>query len=262
MTGFKAIAAEMRGNDTMTAQIPESWRQGRTAYGGLTTGLALSAVMTAFPGLPPLRSVQMTFVGPVTVDPVFTPVILRRGRNVTSVRVDASIDAQIVATAVFIFGGARESTVSAECPAPDAPPPEACEPFTPPEIENLVPSFFLRFDTRLVAGARPTSGAKEGYIRVWSRHKDEASRDGAASFLTIGDVLPPAAMPTFKTFGPVRSVNWQVNVLRPITTENGWWHVETRQTAAQDGYSSQVMRYWNTNGNLVAEGMQSVAIFV
>ena len=40
------------------------------------------------------------------------------------------------------------------------------------------------------------------------------------------------------------------------------WHIETKQTAAKDGYSSQIMRYWNQNGLLVAEGMQFVAIFV
>jgi len=41
------------------------------------------------------------------------------------------------------------------------------------------------------------SGAEEGYIRTWSRHMDEASRDGIDSLVTIGDVLPPAALPMF-----------------------------------------------------------------
>jgi acyl-CoA thioesterase len=45
-------------------------------------------------------------------------------------------------------------------------------------------------------------------------------------------------------------------------TEDGWWHVETDLTAAQGGYASQVMRIWNTEGELVVEGVQSVAIFV
>ena len=134
--------------------------------------------------------------------------------------------------------------------------------FTPPGLEAAVPSFFLNFDTRLVEGQRPVSGADEGYIRVWSRHKDSASRTGAAAFLTLGDVLPPAAMPTFSKFGPVSSVNWQMNILQDAVTKDGWWHVETRQTAARGGYSSQIMRFWNTSGDLVAEGIQNVAIFV
>jgi hypothetical protein len=37
--------------------------------------------------------------------------------------------------------------------------------------------------------------------------------------------------------------------------------LDTVLTAAQDGFSSQVMRVWNTDGDLVAEGMQSAVIF-
>ena len=37
--------------------------------------------------------------------------------------------------------------------------------------------------------------------------------------------------------------------------------METQLTAGNGGYSSQVMRVWNTDGNMVADGMQSVIIF-
>jgi len=107
------------------------------------------------------------------------------------------------------------------------------------------------------------SGASEGYIRTWSRHADPASRIGMASLLTLGDVLPPAAAPLFKQFGAISSVNWIFTVLTDSPeTKEGWWHVETKLTAAAGGYSSQVMRIWNTEGQLVAEGMQCVAIFM
>jgi len=89
------------------------------------------------------------------------------------------------------------------------------------------------------------------------------SREGIESLLCIGDVLPPAAIPMFNKMGPISSINWMFNILTDTpVTEDGWWQVETRLTAARDGYSSQVTRFWNTNGNLVAEGMQAVAIFV
>ena len=263
MAGLNELTAQIKyAKGRYHAPITDDWRQGRTVYGGLTSGLALAATQMAFPDLPPLRSAQINFIGPVTSDPVITPVLLRQGRNVTSVRTDMHCDDKIVATIVFIFGGSRESHVSATLPAPDTPAPDDCELFTPPQFEKYVPKFFLRFDTRLIAGGRPASGMEDGYIRAWARHKDPASRDGAASFLTLADVLPPAAAPTFKTFGPLSSVNWQMNFVSDITTTDGWWHVETQQTAARDGYSSQVMRFWNAGGELVAEGMQSVAIFV
>jgi len=87
MIGFNEIAAAMVPDAKgFRAEIPESWRQGRTAYGGLTAGLSLIAAQKQFPDLPPFRSVTVNFIGPVSGDPVFTSRLLRQGRNVTSVR--------------------------------------------------------------------------------------------------------------------------------------------------------------------------------
>ena len=264
MTGFQNIAArltEVEGG--YRTEIPDTWRQGRTAYGGLTAGLSLAAAQKQFSNLQPLRSLAINFIGPVTENPIFKSRLLRQGRNVTSIETQALIGDDVVATTTFIFGAARESDLAVQFPAPAAAAPDDCEPFTPEFAKPFVPVFFHNFDTRLIAGSRPMSGADEGYIRTWSRHHDAASREGVASFVTLGDVLPPAALPMFKKMGPVSSVNWMLNILvdNP-TTNDGWWHIETKLTAASGGYASQVMRYWNSDGVLVAEGMQAVAIFV
>jgi len=264
IVGFQGLADNMKPReDGFAGHIPDAWRQGRTAYGGITAGLSYTAAQKSFEDLPPLRSASINFIGPVTADPLFTSRLLRQGRNVTSAEVIATADNNIVATTTFIFGAPRSSELAVSFPAPDAPKPEACDSFTPEAIQNLVPGFFNQFDTRLIAGGRPMSGSKEGYIRVWSRHQDENSREGMACLLTLADVLPPAAMPLFTKMGPVSSVNFLLNFLvDDPSTEDGWWHVETRLTAARGGYSSQVMRFWNTEGVLVAEGMQCVAIFL
>lgn len=263
MVGFDEIAKSIEGEgDSYRGTIPEGWRQGRTAYGGLTAGLSLVAAQRQFPDLPPFRSATINFIGPVTGDPVFTSHILRQGRNVTSVETKATVDGNIVSSCTFIFAAERSSALTVDYPAPEAPLPADCEPFTPPAVKDFVPAFFNRFDTRLIAGARPMTGADEGYIRTWSRHDDADSREGIASLLTLGDVLPPSASPLFKQLGPVSSVNWIFTVLADEPkTEEGWWHVEARLTAAIGGYSTQVMRIWNTDGQLIAEGMQCVAIF-
>jgi len=191
---------------------------------------------------------------------------LRQGRNVTSAQVTGTIKtdgkAQTIASSNFVFGALRKSELSVDFPAPNAPPPADCEAYTPEFARPMVPQFFHNFDTRLIAGGRPLSGKDEGYIRTWSRHHDAASRDGMGSLLCISDVLPPAAIPMFKKMGPISSVNFTLNILVDTPeTEDGWWQVETRQSAATGGYSSQIMRIWNTDGVLVAEGMQCVAVF-
>ncbi len=263
-TGFQALSDALRKADSTSygVSIPDGWRQGRTAYGGLTAGLGLAATQKAFPDLPPVRSASINFIGPVGPDPVFTPTLLRQGRNVISVQVDTHSDGNIVATNTLIFGTSRESHLDVSLSAPKTISLEAAEPFSPPKGQGMSPVFFYNFDTRLIEGERPMSGAEDGYIRVWSRHVDENSRNGTASFLTLGDVLPPAALPLFRQMGPISSINWMLNIINDPVTEDGWWHVETKLTAAKDGYSSQVMRFWNNDGLLVAEGMQAVAIFV
>lgn len=264
LTGYGALRAQMSetNSGTFTSHIPDNWRQGRTAYGGLTTGLALSAAEKTFTDLPPLRSVQVTFVGPVVSDPVFTTRLLRQGRNVTTVLVQVHCDEANVAVATFMFGASRASQLNTTLPATHSPAPEECNLFIPEGFQKMAPGFTQNFETRLIAGQRPLTGAKDGYIRVWSRHRDKLSRDSIGSFLTLGDVLPPAAAPTMKSMSAISSMNWQMNILEPeLGTEDGWWQIETKQTAAKDGYSSQVMRFWNRSGILIAEGMQSVAVF-
>lgn len=260
--GWAGIRASLQEKgDGFLVDIPANWKQGRTTYGGLTAALMLAASHKTFNDLPPLRSALINFVGPVADSPLLTANLERRGRNVTSVSAAAHIGEKTVGRADFLFGAARKSQINVDFPAPAAMPPAEADPFTPKSNHEMVPQFFHNFDTRLIAGSRPMVG-EAGYIRTWSRHKDPASRGGIESLLCIGDVLPPAAMPLMRKFAPVSSMSWMFNLLTDTPqTEDGWWQVESRLTAARGGYSSQIMRIWNTAGVLVVEGMQSIAIF-
>lgn len=243
--------------------ITDNWKQGRTIYGGLTAGLCYEAAIRSHNDLPPLRSLQISFIGPVTDNPVITTRLLRQGRNVTAIQTDMHIGDQIVASATLLFGQSRESVLTVGRPAPQASLPEQTDPFFPDAATPFLPPFTQNFDVRLIEGSRPMMGAERGYMRTWARHKNKASQDGLSSFITIGDVMPPAALPMFKTMGPVSSMNWQVNFLKDICqTDEGWWHIELDLTASENGYSSQIMRYWNTAGELFAEATQSVTIFI
>ena len=263
-TGFSDIASAMHPDgEGYAAQIPSHWRQGRTAYGGITAGLAYESARAKFGPLAPLRSMLVNFIGPVGEDAQFVPTLLRQGKNVTSINVDVISSCVIGARVTLVFGHNRDSLLSvAPLLKTGLPEAEDCENFTPPQIADFVPQFFHNFDTRLISGARPMSGAKEGYIHVWSRHKDERSRATLGGLITLGDVLPPAAMPMFTTMGAVSSVSWMLNFLTddPFTHDE-WWRLDSRLVQAQNGYSSQTMNIWNAGGALVAQGQQSVALF-
>jgi len=264
MLAYKPLLDDFRRSDAgWTLDITNNWKQGRTLYGGLTAGLCYEAAIRDHDDLPPLRSMQISFIGPVTDTPVLTTRLLRQGRNVTAVQVDMHIGEQIVATATLLFGQSRESMLTVGCPAPDAGLPDNTESFFPEAAMQFLPPFTKNFDVRLIEGSRPMMGAERGYMRTWARHKDAASRDGLSSFITIGDVMPPAALPMFTQMGPVSSMNWQINILKDTCeTDDGWWHVELDLTASEGGYSSQIMRYWNTKSELFAEATQSVTIFI
>ncbi|MGD9799873.1 MAG: acyl-CoA thioesterase domain-containing protein, partial [Parvularculaceae bacterium] len=53
---------------TCRGRVADNWLQGRTVYGGMTAALCLEAAQRAVPGLPPLRSAQVSFIGPAEGD--------------------------------------------------------------------------------------------------------------------------------------------------------------------------------------------------
>lgn len=268
-TEFHDLLAAFRSSGPVA--FPETWMQGRTAYGGLTAALCVEAARAEVDDLPALRSLQVNFTGPVTDTPSFAARLLRRGRNVSAMGVEARAGEQSVASAQLVFAAARESQLRADAVAPDCPGWADSEPFVPSGItssmlKRFVPTFFGNFEVRLAGGSRPASGAQTGRVLAWVRHADPASRTGEArdreaAFVCLGDVLPPAAFSMLSAPAPMSSVNWQLNILRTLDTEEGWFLIETRQTAARDGYSSQHMRYWDSERALVGEGMQLVAVF-
>ena len=57
-------------------------------------------------------------------------------------------------------------------------------------------------------------------------------------------------------------MTWLLNVLGPRPrTDDGWWLLRANADYASAGSSSQLMGIWNSDGEAVAEQMQSVAIF-
>lgn len=246
----------------LTAAVPENWAQGRTAYGGFTAALLLAAARHGRADLPPLRSALINFTGPLSAPPRLTSELLRQGRNVTTIDTRAWIGEAVAAQGVFSFGAAQDSHVRQDCPAPAAPAPEDTPPFFPPEMTRLPARFFGNFDLRRIEGSLPFAGAARGHVRVWARHRDPALFATPEGLIGIADMLPPAVFMRMRRVGANSSMTWICNVMQEdLTTRDGWWMMETDLTAAANGYSSQVMRVWNTDGDLVVDGMQSVVVF-
>lgn len=239
--------------------IPEDWHQGRTAYGGLSAALALEAARGVGGELPPLRSAAVSFVGPLNGRVEARARVLRNGRNVTWVAADILSEGEVSLAATFVFMGPVASGLHLnERPMPlgTIPVEQAKE-----RISSRAPAFLsAHFDVRF---ALPPAERPVPEICLWVRPRDREGIDPATALLLSADALPPGVFPLLMpNIPPVSSMTWQANLLTPTpATGDGWWLLRSRGDYAENGCSSQIMEAWNTDGQPVMIGMQSVALF-
>lgn len=233
------------------ATIPEGWLQGRTAYGGASAALALIAAKRLLPMLPPLRSAQIAFIGPIAGEVEVAATILRQGKS--SVWIEAAVHSAgtVGLRALFLFMHPRESSVAFTGLAmPDVPAPD------PRPVATIAPSFIHNF-------AIAECDAPKAGFRRWARLLSDRPSDAEVELIAMGDMLPPAALALATSFGPISSATWQLNVVgAPSPPADGWYLVETTTLDANHGASSQAMTMWTSAGTPVATGTQSVALFM
>ena len=236
--------------------IPNNWLQGRTAYGGISSVLAYQAATLAATDLPPLQSAQISFVGPLSGAVEIRASVLRRGRNTAFIESKIIGEGGVGLACNFIFMTPRDSHLDFHAlPKPDFPPIPRDD-----DVRNGPPEFFTQ--NMHYPDKRLTLGQGTPKLASWHRLIDRDGVDAVAELLCIGDALPPSAMGLMTEKGMVSSMNWQVNLLSAApTTKDGWWYLESETHEAAKGASSQYMTVWNSEGDAVMTGMQSVAIF-
>jgi acyl-CoA thioesterase len=252
----QVIEALKPTDDGWRGTIPDNWLQGRTAFGGVSTALALHAAQRLDDHLPPLRSAQVTFVGPLAGTVLIRATCLRRGRNAVFIQADVEGEAGLGLRATFVFMRDLPSRVDhavATSPAFPAPRPET-RVFT--GIKGV--AFTQNFE---FLDCRDDRVGPAEWLR-WVRLIDRAGLDPAVELAVIADSLPPAALKLVGSPAPVSSMTWLLNLLTPAPrTDDGWWLLSAATDHARAGSSSQRMAIWNTDGVSIAEQMQSVAMF-
>lgn len=256
MTKIADILAAAEPTDSgFTATIPADWLQGRTAYGGISSAIALHAAQACEPDLPPLRSAQIAFIGPLSGAVTVTATKLRRGRNAAFIQSDIVSEAGLGYRATFVFMTDQVSKLDFD----QRPPTNRTHPAPDAKVFTGPPEFFISNFNFLDL----KDGVADGELLRWARLREPAGLDPMVHVLAVADALPPAVMRLMGGgFAPVSSMTWIVNLLTPApATTDGWWLLSAKSDFARNGCSSQAMRMWNADGQLVAEGMQSVALF-
>lgn len=236
------------------ARVPDGWLQGRTAYGGLSSALALHAAMASDEDLPPLRSALVAFVGPLSGAVTIRATRLRRGRNAAFVQADVESEAGLGLRATFVFMGTVTSSVDHRAgAAPEVAPPG-------PDDRVLGGHPAVPFSQNFELVERRDARTAE-WLR-WVRLKDRTGLHPMVELIAVADCLPPVALKLLGRPAPVSSMTWQLNLLGATpATEDGWWLLQATSDYAREGNSSQRMAIWAADGTPVAEQMQSVAVF-
>lgn len=251
--GALAARLERRG-DHWTLNGAAGWMQGRTMYGGASSFIAYCAARAAFPDLPPLRAAQIGFIAPVGETIVARAAMLRTGKSVSHVETTLWCDDALVHRATWLFGAARPG--NGANPAGRIAitvPPEAGEPLEP---ASAAMTFIKQMDLR-------RADTPEGVaLRRWVRLNARDGLDPVGELIAIGDTLPPGSMRAMERMGPISSINWSFTLLGSTwTTRDGWYLLETRSNHMADGFSSETLNLWTSEGVEVMRGLQAVAIF-
>lgn len=234
--------------------IPDNWLQGRTAYGGFSTALALHAAKASDTDLPPLRSAQVAFIGPLSGPVMITAHRLRRGRTAAFIQADVESEAGLGLRATFVFMAPLASRIDHQTgSAPDFARPDANT-----RIYRGLPTVPFTQNFEYVDQREGTSSAE--WVR-WTRLADRTALDPEVELIAIADALPPAALRLVGEHVPLSSMTWLLNVLAPPATRDGWWLLRAASDYARGGASSQDMAVWDADRRPVASQMQSVALF-
>lgn len=240
--------------------VPASWMQGHTAYGGLTTALAIQSLLASQPALPPLRAVNVSFIDRTTGPVSFVPSILRTGRSVVNASVDVMSGGLLATRVGVLFAHPRPSQVRHDFyAAPQVKPPAACRPLLPAQMA-AAPVFVQNFEMRPAGGAAPLSGAAHPELLLWVRHVDADDANPLIALIGLADALPPAAITAFPAPAPLSSLTWTFDVFASAPA-GSWMLMRSFSRRANDGYSIEEMEIWSEEGVLLLSGRQTVAIF-
>ena len=258
---FDAISQTDKGT---CLAIPDTWLQGRTAFGGLLVAVGLAAMRRVVPTALPLRSLLVAFVGPSGTGSVHAQAtILRQGRSVTHVQAQVvTPEGEVCTTLHACFGTSRTSTISHDpSKAPDWPAPENLTEL--PFMEGLSPRFTQYMRYFWAEGPYPFEGKSHGAYGGWVSYQGEAKKTTEAHLIALMDAWPSPSLSMLTTPAPASSLTWHLELFHTgegFTTSDSW-AFKTQVDKAENGYVSEGAKLWTPDGQLAGISRQDVTVF-
>ena len=242
--------------------VPEGWRQGRGAWGGLVVAAAVRAARAVDPEAPTLREITVHMVGPVLAGPAQVDCTLVRRGSATAVwHVGiSSAEGETWATATVVFGADRALDVEAQpvLSMPDAPAWSDLEPLTlePP----LAPEFLQHLAVRPISGY-PYSGAHDDVL-AWVAPAVPLTAYDDATLVGLVDAMWPAALVQVSTARPMATLSFSATLLADPSTVDPSAPLlhRGRMLGLAQGYSTESRELWTADGRLAVHNSQVIAI--
>ncbi len=262
-TTFDSLMNQViRKGDRYSVEMPANWRQGRASFGGAVGALGVRAMQLDCAGDRPLRSLQVSFIGPVGDDEITIAVQqLRAGKSVTHLQATLFQQDQAACVVNACFGEPRQSVI--DVPAAMRPKVKGPEGIVDlPYIPGATPDFTRNFNLRWAKGAFPFSGACEPVSGIWARFKESVPAS-ILHLIAVGDIPPTPVSTYLKKPAPLSSLSWMLDIIVDDlqADADGWWYVETTVDHAAEGYAHQGYSIYEPNGRLVALGRQVATVF-
>jgi acyl-CoA thioesterase len=235
--------------------VPPSWAQGRASFGGLVAAIAVRPMLALVAPERWLRSVSVTFVGPLASAPAECHTqVLREGKALTSIESRITQDGTVRCIAIATFASDRNVAVTIAPPPPPVREPGMVVPFTAGLMPTFLQHYAMRWDSR---------EAKDAHIVGACRYPAQERVADVCDVLALLDVWPPALVTMMKSFSAGSTASWTVDFvsreLQGVTSS--WWSYEVHAVAASGGYGQTQAWLWDPEGRAVARSTQLVAVY-
>ena len=256
------ILSALRDSPDNCADVSEHWSQGRALYGGIAAALAVTAMRKHVAEDRSLRSLMVSFIGPVMPGKSKVEArVLRQGGNATQTSADIVQDGEVRLQALAAYGKPRQGLsveldhgFVADRPKRDTPLRE--------QDAKRMPDFLKFFKGRWMNGGIPFSGDVKNSLRLWAAQSADMREFPDEAIVVIADIPPPVLLSRLTAPAPTSSLSWSLEFVTPpeqIATR--WFQLLFELEAAADGYTQQSGKIFSEDGRLAALSRQTMVYF-
>jgi len=259
----EATRVERVSEDTFEAHVPDSWQQGRGAFGGLVLGTMVRAARTfEADASRVVRTLSADIAGPVLVGPVRIRVrLLRRGQSLTNLQLELEQEGNVLTSALCTLSAARRVDLPSRTPtAPQGATADWREAEPLPVGPPFGPVFAQHYEYRS-AGVLPFSGGGEAESVCFVRERSGEGALDASALTALLDAPWPSLFAVVKRPYPLGTVSFSAQFLptdEPLPADRPLFS-PGRMYTLHEGYCVELRELW-AGERLVALSQQTIAV--